>query len=99
MSAAVPWLVLPDGEREAPPSHPAGVRLTLPARAVLAAYWTFVPTVRREIRRGHAGSRLVSLAFEQLEQMSPAPLHLTRKERSSGIRQLIDQDARHGGLL
>jgi len=94
---AGPWLILPAQKRLTPAPLPTGAPLT--ARAVHAAYWAFTEPARAELRRGHFGSRLVSRAFDQLDAISPAPVHLTRRERTRGAQYLIDLDARTGGVL
>ena len=91
-------LLIPDAHaRTVPRRLSSGASLA--ARYVHAAYWAFMPGVQAEIRAGHFGAKAVGEAFRQLEEIQPAAVHLSRRERERGFAELFRLQSKHGGVL
>lgn len=97
MTTQQTWLIRAAPDRQSVTPLPTSAPLA--ARVMHSAYWTFAPAVQAEVRRGHFGARVVTLAFEQLEAVSPAPVRLTRGERARAGQYLRALHERQGGVL
>jgi len=97
MTAARPLLLAPD--MEYPRANPPWGAHRL-AWYAWHAYQRFAPHVRREIRRGGAGSQLVADAFAAYDRSVSRPVRpLSRRDRLRAFDELLRIESEIGGVL